>query len=53
MALIGGATTKDFIGRTMTRLLDSELAKGLACLGWTSYKEAYLQIVETEKWFVW
>jgi hypothetical protein len=41
LALIGGATTKDFIGRTMTRLLHSELAKGFVWAGRLTKKHAF------------
>jgi hypothetical protein len=41
LALIGGATTKDFIGRTMTRLLGSELAKGFVWAGRLTKKHAF------------
>jgi len=44
LSVVGGATVKDFISRTMGRLLDPELAKRFVWAGRLTKKHAFKQL---------
>jgi len=44
LSLIGGATIKDYISRTMTKVLDGSLAKNFVWAGRLTSKHAFMNL---------